>query len=89
MYTNNVVLIPIGTDPGKQYISLYRCLAGIWIIFALAWLALILNVGARIMEKVVFLTHSGFKKQEEEDDVASSKPEDTSKVWQWTGDMTI
>uniref|UniRef100_A0A8C9YNU7 2P domain potassium channel Talk-1 n=1 Tax=Sander lucioperca TaxID=283035 RepID=A0A8C9YNU7_SANLU len=35
----------VGTDPGKQYISLYRSLAGIWIIFALAWLALILNMG--------------------------------------------
>uniref|UniRef100_A0A3B4XRV0 Potassium two pore domain channel subfamily K member 16 n=1 Tax=Seriola lalandi dorsalis TaxID=1841481 RepID=A0A3B4XRV0_SERLL len=45
-------------------------LAGIWIIFALAWLALILNMGARIMETVVVLTHPGFKKQEEEEDVS-------------------
>ncbi|XP_047467431.1 potassium channel subfamily K member 16-like [Mugil cephalus] len=70
----------VGTDPGKEYISLYRCLAGIWIIFALAWLALILNVGARIMEKVVLLTHSSFKKQEDEEDVTSTKLEDASKV---------
>ncbi|KAM7376603.1 hypothetical protein PAMP_006326 [Pampus punctatissimus] len=70
----------VGTDPDKEYISLYRSLAGIWIIFALAWLALILNMGARIMEHVIGLTHPGFKKQEEEDDVSSSKLEDTSKI---------
>lgn len=70
-----------GTDPGKEYISLYRCLAGIWIIFALAWLALILNMGVRIMENLVILTHPGFKKHEEEDeDVSSSKLEVTSKI---------
>lgn len=75
-----VISILVGTDPGKEYISLYRSLAGIWIIFALAWLALILNMGARIMENVVVLTHPGFKKQEEEEDVSSSKLEDTSKI---------
>ncbi|XP_041810442.1 potassium channel subfamily K member 16-like [Chelmon rostratus] len=69
----------VGTDPGKEYISLYRSLAGIWIIFALAWLALILNMGTRIMEHVIGLTHPGFKKQEEED-VSSSKLEDMSKI---------
>ncbi|KAM9842981.1 kinesin-like protein KIF6 [Aulostomus maculatus] len=70
----------VGTDPGKEYISLYRSLAGMWIIFALAWLALILNMGARIMEYIIGLTHPGFKKQEEGEDVSSSKLEDTSKV---------
>ncbi|XP_028293929.1 potassium channel subfamily K member 16-like [Gouania willdenowi] len=72
----------VGTDPGKEYISLYRSLAGIWIIFALGWLALIFNVGSRIMERVVVLTHPGFEKQkeEEEEDVSSSKLEDTSKI---------
>lgn len=70
-----------GTDPGKEYISLYRCLAGIWIIFALAWLALILNMGERIMENLVILTHPGFKKHDEEDEeVSSSKLEVTSKI---------
>ncbi|XP_059209542.1 uncharacterized protein kcnk17 [Centropristis striata] len=58
----------VGTDPGKEYISLYRSLAGIWIIFALAWLALILNMGARIMEHAIGLTHPGFRKHEEEED---------------------
>lgn len=71
--------ILVGTDPDKKYISLYRSLAGIWIIFALAWLALILNMGARIMKHVIGLTDPGFKKQEEED-VPSSKLEDTSKI---------
>ncbi|XP_072221783.1 potassium channel, subfamily K, member 16-like [Leuresthes tenuis] len=71
----------VGTDPGKEYISLYRSLAGIWIIFALAWLALILNMGAKIMENIVVLTHPGFKKQEEEEEeVSSSKLEDVSKI---------
>lgn len=70
----------IGTDPGKEYISLYRSLAGIWIIFALAWLALILNMGARIMEHLIGLTHPGFKNQEVEEETSSSKLEDTSKI---------
>lgn len=71
-----------GTDPGKEYISLYRSLTGVWIIFGLGWLALILNIGARIMENVIILTHPGFKKQEEDEDeeVSSSKLEDTSKI---------
>ncbi|XP_037551315.1 potassium channel subfamily K member 16-like [Nematolebias whitei] len=68
----------VGTDPEKEYISLYRSLAGVWIIFALGWLALILNMGARVMENVVVLTHPGFKRQEE-DEVSSSKLEVTSK----------
>uniref|UniRef100_A0A8C2XHS9 2P domain potassium channel Talk-1 n=1 Tax=Cyclopterus lumpus TaxID=8103 RepID=A0A8C2XHS9_CYCLU len=46
----------VGTDPDKEYISLYRSLAGIWIIFALAWLALILNMGARIMEIFILVS---------------------------------
>lgn len=70
----------VGTDPGKEYISLYRSLAGIWIIFALAWLALILNMGARTMEYAIGLTHPGFKKQKEEEDVSSSTIEDTSNM---------
>ncbi|XP_010780080.1 potassium channel subfamily K member 16-like isoform X5 [Notothenia coriiceps] len=69
-----------GTDPGKDYISLYRSLAGIWIIFALAWLALILNMGARTMEYAIGLTHPGFKKQKEEENVSSSTIEDTSNM---------
>ncbi|KAF7201039.1 potassium channel subfamily K member 16 [Nothobranchius furzeri] len=70
----------VGTDPDKEYISLYRSLAGVWIIFALAWLALILNTGARILENVVVLTHPGFKRQEEEEEATSSKLEVTSKI---------
>uniref|UniRef100_A0A8C6WZP3 Potassium two pore domain channel subfamily K member 16 n=1 Tax=Neogobius melanostomus TaxID=47308 RepID=A0A8C6WZP3_9GOBI len=58
----------VGTDPDKEYISLYRSLAGIWIILALAWLALVFNMGARIMEYFVALTHPGFKRQQEEDE---------------------
>uniref|UniRef100_A0A3Q3MPA8 2P domain potassium channel Talk-1 n=1 Tax=Mastacembelus armatus TaxID=205130 RepID=A0A3Q3MPA8_9TELE len=43
----------VGADPAKEYISLYRSLAGIWIIFALAWLALVLNMG--MTPVVIFL----------------------------------
>ncbi|XP_060610070.2 potassium channel subfamily K member 16 [Anolis sagrei] len=45
----------VGTDPNKHYISVYRSLAAIWIIFGLAWLALIFNLGANVMEKFVHL----------------------------------
>lgn len=71
--SNKGLSILLGTGPGKEYISVYRSLAGIWIIFALAWLALILNMGARIMEHVMGLTHPGFKKQEENEGVSSSE----------------
>ncbi|XP_033844489.1 potassium channel subfamily K member 16-like [Periophthalmus magnuspinnatus] len=70
----------IGTDPHKEYISLYRSLAGVWIILALAWLALVLNMGARIMEYLVVFTHPGFKRQQEDEDVSSTKLEDISKI---------
>ncbi|KAK7904499.1 hypothetical protein WMY93_017106 [Mugilogobius chulae] len=70
----------VGTDPDKEYISLYRSLAGVWIILALAWLALILNMGARIMEYLVVLTHPGFKRQQEDEEVSSTKLEDISKI---------
>ncbi|CAN9502013.1 unnamed protein product [Ophioblennius macclurei] len=78
----------VGTNPDKEYISVYRSLAGVWIIFALGWLALIFNMGTRVMEHVVILTHPGFKKQKEEEeeaeveeeDVTSSKREDISKI---------
>ncbi|KAM6973293.1 kinesin-like protein KIF6 [Aplochiton taeniatus] len=56
----------VGTDPEKHYISVYRSLAGVWIVFALAWLALVLNLVSRLMEHAIGLTHPGFKKQKEE-----------------------
>ncbi|XP_061113112.1 potassium channel subfamily K member 16-like [Conger conger] len=45
----------VGADPEKHYISLYRGLAGVWIFFGLAWLALIFNIGARTMEHLLQL----------------------------------
>ncbi|XP_030643229.1 potassium channel subfamily K member 16-like [Chanos chanos] len=45
----------VGTDPDKQYITVYRSLAGVWIIFGLVWLALILNVGTKVMENILAL----------------------------------
>uniref|UniRef100_A0A8C8A3C9 2P domain potassium channel Talk-1 n=1 Tax=Oryzias sinensis TaxID=183150 RepID=A0A8C8A3C9_9TELE len=71
----------VGTDPGKEYISVYRSLAGIWILFALAWLALILNTGAQMMENLVTLMRPSFTKQEEEEeDRSSGKLEDTHTI---------
>ncbi|XP_008307328.1 potassium channel subfamily K member 16-like [Cynoglossus semilaevis] len=71
----------VGTDPDKEYISVYRSLAGVWIIFALAWLAVIVNMGTRVMEHVLALNRGVFKKQEEEDeDAAARKVDDTSKI---------
>ncbi|XP_068607952.1 potassium channel subfamily K member 16-like [Brachionichthys hirsutus] len=70
----------VGSDPEKDYISLYRSLAGIWIIFALAWLALILNMGAGLMERLIGLAHPGFGRRDEGEDVSSGTPEATSKI---------
>ncbi|XP_072546373.1 potassium channel subfamily K member 16-like isoform X2 [Salminus brasiliensis] len=40
----------VGNGQDRQNVSVYRSLTAVWIIFALAWLALLLNMGARIME---------------------------------------
>ncbi|KFP43885.1 Potassium channel subfamily K member 16, partial [Chlamydotis macqueenii] len=40
----------VGTNPNKHYIPVYRSLTAIWIVFGLAWLALVFNVGADLME---------------------------------------
>ncbi|XP_078502822.1 potassium channel, subfamily K, member 16-like [Lissotriton helveticus] len=45
----------LGTDPNKHYISVYRSVAAIWIIFGLAWLALVFNLGTTLMEKLLHL----------------------------------
>lgn len=44
-----------GTNPNKHYIPVYRSLTAIWIVFGLAWLALVFNVGADLMEKFLQL----------------------------------
>ncbi|POI31716.1 hypothetical protein CIB84_004534 [Bambusicola thoracicus] len=45
----------VGANPNKHYIPLYRSLTAIWIVFGLAWLALVFNVGADLMEKFLQL----------------------------------
>lgn len=35
---------------------MYRALAGVWLIFALAWLALLLNQAARLLRQVAALS---------------------------------
>ncbi|XP_063774913.1 potassium channel subfamily K member 16 [Pseudophryne corroboree] len=45
----------LGTDPNRHYISIYRGLAALWIIFGLAWLALVFNLVAELVEKLVQL----------------------------------
>ncbi|XP_077477672.1 potassium channel, subfamily K, member 16-like isoform X2 [Stigmatopora argus] len=66
----------VGTDPGKEYISLYRSLAGIWIIFALAWLALVLSTGSRMAAHVI----ASCDKEDDEGEAPSNKVEDVSKI---------
>ena len=41
---------------------MYRSLAGVWIIFALAWLALVLSIGAKLMESAIVLTRPGLRR---------------------------
>lgn len=65
---------PVGTDPNKHYISVYRSLAAIWIVFGLAWLALIFNLGANIMEK--FLQLNWHKPSPSSTETAIAKSED-------------
>ncbi|KAM9316892.1 uncharacterized protein PAF06_007990 [Gastrophryne carolinensis] len=43
----------LGKDPNKHYISIYRSLAALWIIFGLAWLALVFNLVAEFVEKLI------------------------------------
>uniref|UniRef100_A0A8C5RV71 2P domain potassium channel Talk-1 n=1 Tax=Laticauda laticaudata TaxID=8630 RepID=A0A8C5RV71_LATLA len=62
----------VGTDPSKHYISVYRSLAAIWIVFGLAWLALIFNLGANLMEK--FLQFNKQKPNSGITEVTISKP---------------
>ncbi|XP_004624244.1 potassium channel subfamily K member 16 [Octodon degus] len=35
----------VGRDPSKHYVSVYRCLAALWILLGLAWLVLLLSLG--------------------------------------------
>ncbi|XP_004540897.1 potassium channel, subfamily K, member 16 isoform X1 [Maylandia zebra] len=70
----------VGTNPGKTYIYLYRSVAGIWIIFGLAWLALIFNMAASIMEHVLDQTYPSLRKQREAENMPSSEIEATSKI---------
>ncbi|KAJ8341009.1 hypothetical protein SKAU_G00333000 [Synaphobranchus kaupii] len=58
----------VGTDPNKHYIPVYRALAGIWIFFGLAWLALIFNIGARVMEHIIQLTNPPHQAQDRGED---------------------
>ncbi|KAM6463909.1 potassium channel subfamily K member 16 [Python bivittatus] len=64
----------VGTDPSKHYISVYRSLAAIWIVFGLAWLALMFNLGADLMEK--FLQLNWQKPDPETAEATVSKGED-------------
>ena len=49
-----------------------------WIIFALAWLALVLSIGAKLMESAIVLTRPGLRKQPAGgvEDVSSGKLEE-------------
>lgn len=52
---------------------MYRGLAGVWLIFALAWLALLLNQAARLLHLVVALSQSaGLCRQNQDQDQAET-----------------
>ncbi|XP_068948173.1 potassium channel subfamily K member 16-like [Petaurus breviceps papuanus] len=40
----------VGVQPGKQYCSYYRALVAIWILFGLAWIALLFNLLTKFLE---------------------------------------
>ncbi|XP_053489099.1 potassium channel subfamily K member 16-like [Ictalurus furcatus] len=79
----------VGNGQDKQNVSVYRCLAAVWIIFALAWLALLLNIGARIMEHFLGLKQppitsrderrSSVRKQDEGRSTPENQPQETEK----------
>lgn len=54
-----------GNGRDKQNVSVYRFLAAVWIIFALAWLALLLNIGARIMEHFIAIKQPNISTRDE------------------------
>ncbi|KAG9469955.1 hypothetical protein GDO78_019265, partial [Eleutherodactylus coqui] len=45
----------LGSNPSKYYISIYRCLAILWIIFGLAWLSIVFNLAAEMVENLIYL----------------------------------
>lgn len=78
-----------GNGQDKQNVSVYRCLAAVWIILALVWLALLLNIGARIMEHFLSLKQppsdardeqrSSVRKQEEGLGTPENQPQEKQK----------
>ncbi|XP_073529390.1 potassium channel subfamily K member 16-like [Phyllobates terribilis] len=66
----------LGTDPNKHYISIYRSLAALWIIFGLAWLAMVFNLAAEMVEKLIHLRIH--KAQVMAEEAAAQKAEERS-----------
>ncbi|XP_051881412.1 potassium channel subfamily K member 16 [Pristis pectinata] len=64
----------VGTDPDKHYISIYRSLAGVWIVVGLAWLALLFNLGGGLMERV--FERKWHREKSKQEDKNSPKQED-------------
>ncbi|NXC67643.1 KCNKG protein, partial [Anhinga anhinga] len=64
----------VGTNPNKHYIPVYKSLTAIWILLGLAWLALVFNVGADLMEK--FLQRKCHKSDLSLEEEATTKLED-------------
>lgn len=76
--SNGMMSLPVGTGTDKEYISVYRSLAGIWIILALAWLALIFNMADKVVDQLLVLTQPSLTRRDK--DTSSGSLEDTSKV---------
>lgn len=67
-----------GNSQDQQNVSVYRSLTAVWIIFALAWLALLLNIGARIMEHFLGIKQPAITARDEQRSSVRKKEEGQS-----------
>lgn len=68
----------LGTNPDKHYITIYRSLAGVWLIFGLGWLAALLNLGTRLIKHVLGQTLAPFNVVNEDCPLAEKQEDGTA-----------
>ncbi|XP_068135746.1 potassium channel subfamily K member 16 [Hyperolius riggenbachi] len=64
----------LGKEPNKHYIYIYQSLAALWIIFGLAWLAMVFNLAAEMVEKLFHWRM--VRKEAAKEEIAVQKIED-------------
>ncbi|XP_043940805.1 potassium channel subfamily K member 17 [Protopterus annectens] len=69
----------VGSNPERSYSGLYKILVALWILFGLAWLALIINFCTNTLEKSEICQHvkQAFRKKTEEDVNSTTKVNET------------